>query len=155
MRSIFFSTRANRVALARQRYFEDGELPSGVVSEAVFQSWARCLRLKQNPGGQPEFQEVSPSRAQLALQKNRLLRDAWLAEASELDAVLGATNCGAMLIGVMPERRLTLRCTPSAMHVECRIGMRGLCSGPHKIVWDNPRHERQYLWKSLRSHQLW
>lgn len=63
MRSLFFSTRADRVALARQRYFEEGERPSGVVSEAVFQSWARCLRLKQDPFGRMEFQEVSTSRA--------------------------------------------------------------------------------------------
>lgn len=124
MRSIFFSTRADRVALARQRYFEEGELPSGVVSEAVFQSWARCLRLKQNPGAQPEFQEVSPSRAQLALYKNRLLRDAWLAEASELDAVLGATNCGAMLtdpsgvvIGTTCAKRANEKITPVAHRI--------------------------------------
>ncbi len=37
------------------------------------------------------------SRAQLALQKNHLLRNAWLAEAGEFDSVLRATNCGAML----------------------------------------------------------
>lgn len=41
MRSIFFSTRADWIALARQRYFEEAELPSGVVSEAVFQFWAK------------------------------------------------------------------------------------------------------------------
>jgi transcriptional regulator of acetoin/glycerol metabolism len=124
MRSIFFSTRADRIALARQRYFEEGELPSGVVSEAVFQSWARCLRLKQDPGGQLEFQAVSPSRAQLALQKNRLLRDAWLAEASELDAVLGATNCGAMLtdpsgvvIGTTCAKRTNEKITPVAHRI--------------------------------------
>lgn len=124
MRSIFFSTRADRVALARQRYFEEGELPSGVVSEAVFQSWARCLRLKQDPFGRMEFQAVTPSRAQLALQKNRLLRDAWLAEASELDAVLGATNCGAMLtdpsgvvIGTTCAKRTNEKITPVAHRI--------------------------------------
>ena len=124
MRSIFFSTQAERIALARQRYFEEGELPSGVVSEAVFQSWARCLRQKQDPRGQLEFQPVSASRAQLALQKNRLLRDAWLAEACELDTVLGATNCGAMLtdpsgvlIGTTCSRRVHEKITPVAHRI--------------------------------------
>ncbi|WP_157979188.1 helix-turn-helix domain-containing protein [Rhodoferax ferrireducens] len=124
MQSLFFSTQADRVALARQRYFEEGELPSGVVSEAVFQSWTRCLRQKQDPRGQLEFQPVSASRAQLALQKNRLLRDAWLAEASELDAVLGATNCGAMLtdpsgvlIGATCSRRVHEKITPVAHRI--------------------------------------
>jgi len=124
MQSLFFSTQAERIALARQRYFEEGELPSGVVSEAVFQSWARCLRLKQNPRAQLEFQPVTASRAQLALQKNRLLRDAWLADVSELDAVLGATHCGAMLtdpsgvlIGATSSRRAHEKITPVAHRV--------------------------------------
>lgn len=124
MQSIFFSTKADRIALARQRYFEEGELPSGVISEAVFQSWARCLRQKQDPRGQLEFQPVSNSRAQLALQKNRLLRDAWLADAGELDAVLGATHCGAMLtdpsgvlIGATSSRRMHEKITPVAHRI--------------------------------------
>lgn len=124
MHPIFFSTQADRIALARQRYFEEGELPSGIVSEAVFQSWARCLRLKQDPRRKLEFQPVSTSRAQLALQKNRLLRDAWLADAGELDAVLGATNCGAMLtdpsgvlIGATSSRRVHEKITPVAHRI--------------------------------------
>lgn len=124
MQSIFFTTQADRIALARQRYFEEGELPSGVVSDAVFQSWARCLRQKQDPSGRLEFQPVSASRAQLALQKNRLLRDAWLAEANELVAVLGATNCGAMLtdpsgvlIGATCSGRVHEKITPVAHRI--------------------------------------
>lgn len=97
MQSLFFSNPADRIALVRQRYFEEGELPSGAVSDAVFQSWARCQRQKQDPRGKIEFQPVTASRAQLALQKNHVLRDAWLAQADELNAVLGATLCGAML----------------------------------------------------------
>ena len=124
MQSLFFSTRAERIALARQRYFEEGELPSGVVSDAVLQSWARCLRLKQDPRARVEFQPVTASRAQLALQKNRLLRDAWLADAGELDAVLGTTNCGAMLtdpsgvlIGATNSRRVHEKVTPVAHRI--------------------------------------
>lgn len=124
MQSLFFSTQADRIALARQRYFEEGALPSGIVSDAVFQSWARCLRLKQDPRAQLEFQPVTASRAQLALQKNLLLRDAWLAEAGELDAVLGATHCGAMLtdpggvlIGATSSRRAHEKITPVAHRI--------------------------------------
>ena len=67
---------------------------------------------------------MSASRAQLALQKNRLLRDAWLADASELDAVLGATHCGAMLtdpsgvlIGATCSRRVHEKITPVAHRI--------------------------------------
>jgi transcriptional regulator of acetoin/glycerol metabolism len=124
MQSLFFSTQAARIALARQRYFEEGELPTGVVSDAVFQSWARCLRLKQDPRAQVEFQPVTASRAQLALQKNRLLHDAWLADASELNAVLGTTHCSAMLtdpsgvlIGATGSRRVHEKITPIAHRI--------------------------------------
>lgn len=124
MQSLFFSTPADRLALVRQRYFEEGELPSGAVSDAVYQSWARCQRQKQDPLGKIEFQPVSASRAQLALQKNRLLRDAWLAEATEINAVLGATLCGAMLtdpsgvlIGATEARRTHEEITPVAHRI--------------------------------------
>jgi transcriptional regulator of acetoin/glycerol metabolism len=124
MQSLFFTTQADRVALARERFFEDGELPSGVVSEAVFQSWSRCLRQKLDPRGRLEFQPVSVSRAQLALQKNRLLHDAWLADVNELHKVLGATNCGAMLtdpsgvlIGATCTGRVHEKITPVAHRV--------------------------------------
>ena len=35
--SLFAASRTERIALARQRYFEEGLPPSGVVSDAVFQ----------------------------------------------------------------------------------------------------------------------
>jgi transcriptional regulator of acetoin/glycerol metabolism len=124
MQSLFFSTPADRLALVRQRYFEEGELPSGAVSDAVYQSWARCQRQKQDPFGKIEFQPVSASRAQLALQKNHLLRDAWLAEAAEINAVLGVTLCGAILtdasgvlIGATETKRTHEKITPVAHRI--------------------------------------
>ncbi len=141
MQSLFFSSRADRVALARQRYFEEGEPPSGVVSDAVFQSWARCLRQKQDPHGQLEFQPVSASRAQLALQKSRLLRDAWSADAGELDSVLGATNCGAMLtdpsgvlIGATSSRRSHEKVTPVAHRLGVNFAEEGIGTTAPGIV---------------------
>ena len=35
MQSLFFSTPADRLALVRQRYFEEGKLPSGAVTTVV------------------------------------------------------------------------------------------------------------------------
>ncbi len=141
MQSPFFSSRADRVALARQRYFEEGEPPSGIVSDAVFQSWARCLRQKQDPRGRLEFQPVSASRAQLALQKSRLLRDAWSADAGELDAVLGATNCGAMLtdpsgvlIGATSSRRAHEKVTPVAHRLGVNFAEEGIGTTAPGIV---------------------
>jgi len=97
MQSLFFATHEDRVMLARRRYFEEGELPSGVVSDAVFQSWSRCLRSRQNPAHEVEYQPVSRSRVQLAMQRNHLLVASWQDEAEAIEAALGATHCAAML----------------------------------------------------------
>ena len=95
--------------MARQRYFEEGILPTGVVSEAVFQSWMRCYRSNRQPRDPVEFQPVSVSRSHLAVQKNRELLDAWLSELPEIGNALGSAHCSAVLtdasgvlIGVTP-----------------------------------------------------
>jgi sigma-54 dependent transcriptional regulator, acetoin dehydrogenase operon transcriptional activator AcoR len=109
MKSPFFVTHSDRVSLAKKRYFEEGVLPSGLVSDAVFQSWARCYRSHQQPTDRIEFQPVSVSRSQLAFQKNRVLHEAWLEELPALGAALGSASCSAILteangvlIGVSP-----------------------------------------------------
>ncbi|MEY4979828.1 MAG: hypothetical protein RLZZ352_2098 [Pseudomonadota bacterium] len=97
MNSLFFDTHEDRVALARRRYFEEGQLPTGVVSDAVLQSWGQCLRAKRAATEKVEFQPVSVSRSHLALQKNALLCEAWRQELRALEAVIGATGCDAIL----------------------------------------------------------
>lgn len=120
----FFLSHAERVLLARKRYFEDGVLPTGVVSDAVFQSWTRCYRASHEPQRLVEFQPVSASRSQLALQKNRELHDAWLNELPVIGAALGATNCSAILtdatgvlIGATPASRSEMKVMPLAHRV--------------------------------------
>jgi sigma-54 dependent transcriptional regulator, acetoin dehydrogenase operon transcriptional activator AcoR len=124
MNSPFFVTREERVALARQRYFEEGILPTGVVSEAVFQSWARCHRSSQKPHDKIEFQPVSLSRSQLALQKNRTLHEAWLDEMPALGCALGSAHCSAILtdatgvlIGATPSAHLAHGIIPVAHRI--------------------------------------
>lgn len=124
MMSLFPTTHADRVSLARKRYFEEGILPTGIVSEAVFQSWSRCYRAHQKPMEKIEFQPVSNSRSQLALQKNRILHQAWLNEITTLGRVLGTANCSAILtdatgvlIGVSPSQHHEQRIIPVAHRV--------------------------------------
>jgi transcriptional regulator of acetoin/glycerol metabolism len=97
MNSLFFDTHQDRVALARRQYFEEGKLPTGVVSDAVLQSWGHCLRSKRAASEKVEFQPVSVSRAHLALQKNALLCEAWRHELRSLEAIIGSTGCDAVL----------------------------------------------------------
>jgi sigma-54 dependent transcriptional regulator, acetoin dehydrogenase operon transcriptional activator AcoR len=93
----FFATQSSRVELARRRYFDEGISPTGVVSDAVFQSWTRCLRQHASPTDSVEFQPVTQSRTHLALQKNRALHEAWLRELPDLHTTLGTSSCAAML----------------------------------------------------------
>jgi sigma-54 dependent transcriptional regulator, acetoin dehydrogenase operon transcriptional activator AcoR len=93
----FFATHADRVSLARERYFEEGILPTGVVNDAVFQSWSRCYRSHHRPVDKIEFQPVSPSRSQLALQKNHVLHEAWVKELPTLGTALGSTGWSVIL----------------------------------------------------------
>jgi sigma-54 dependent transcriptional regulator, acetoin dehydrogenase operon transcriptional activator AcoR len=124
MMSPFLITRADRVSLAKKRYFEEGVLPTGVVSDAVFQSWSRCYRSHQQPLDRIEFQPVSTSRNQLALQKNRVLHEAWLRELPALGTALGSASCSAILtdatgvlIGASPSGHHDHRIIPVAHRV--------------------------------------
>ena len=119
-------SRPDRIALARQRFFESGQAPTGVVSEAVFESWARCLRLHGNPNERATFQPVTASRTQLALMKNRPLRQAWLDEVPRLEAMLSASNCTAMLTdatGVLIGATCVGRSHEELMPVATRLGV--------------------------------
>lgn len=122
----FFSSRTERIALARRRYFEDGQAPTGVISDAVFQSWARCRRLHGGPNHEVVFQPVSLSRTHLALQKNRELQAAWIEELPELQTLLGTTTCAAMLTdatGVLIGATCAGRAHERVMPVATRIGV--------------------------------
>jgi sigma-54 dependent transcriptional regulator, acetoin dehydrogenase operon transcriptional activator AcoR len=95
--SIFHPSPARRVALARERFFEEGVRPTGLTSEAVIQSWVRCLGRHRDTRELVEFEPVTSSRAHHALQRNRDLVAAWGLELPQLQAVLGATSCSAIL----------------------------------------------------------
>ena len=93
----FFSTPQQRMALARQRFFEEGTRPSGLVSEAIIQSWARCLQTRRDPGERLSFNPVTASRVQTALGHSRLLLETAAGELSQLQNTLAGTACTVIL----------------------------------------------------------
>jgi sigma-54 dependent transcriptional regulator, acetoin dehydrogenase operon transcriptional activator AcoR len=124
--SSLVQSRAARVELARLRFFEEGQVPTGVVSDTVFESWARCLRLHGNPHERAVFQPVTASRTQLALMKNRHLHQAWMSEVPRLEAVLSTTTCAAMLTdatGVLMGSTCVGRSHEALMPVATRLGV--------------------------------
>ena len=93
----FFASAEQRVALARQRFFEEGVRPSGMVSEAVIQSWSRCLRSRSDPHHPAVFEPVTAARVQSALRTNRQLLEAASAELDRLRETLAGTTSTAIL----------------------------------------------------------
>lgn len=93
----FYATRQDRVALARERYFERGERPSGLVSEPVLQSWTRCLGASRNPDEKISFDPVSKIRTATLLTRNRALIEAARDPLAELETVIAGSQARAML----------------------------------------------------------
>lgn len=122
--SIFHASPAERVALARERFFEEGLRPTGLVSEAVIQSWGRCLRGRHDARRAVEFLPVSSSRTHRALQRNHELVEAWTGELPLLQEALRSTMCSVVLtdahgvvIAAMPCGRAHERLMPVAHRV--------------------------------------
>jgi transcriptional regulator of acetoin/glycerol metabolism len=124
--SLFFNTRADRLQLARRRYFEEGITPVGVIDEAIFHSWARCQRIHNTASGDVAFQPVTASRTHLAMQKSRQLLQAWQEELPQLESILGTTSCAAMLTdasGVLIGASCAGRSHEELMPVATRLGV--------------------------------
>lgn len=93
----FFETPAQRRVWARQRFFEDGVRPTGLVSEAVIQSWSRCLQARRSPDRMPEFNPVTASRLHTVLTRHRSLLAAIGDELRALQQALAGGPAVALL----------------------------------------------------------
>ena len=96
-RQLFFQTTEQRTALARQRFFDEGTRPSGLVGEAVIQSWLRCAKAHQLPTDLVSFEQVTRSRAHASLNRNRQLLQAGNLELNNMEAALAGTDCRVLL----------------------------------------------------------
>ncbi|MET3465351.1 helix-turn-helix domain-containing protein [Variovorax atrisoli] len=96
-RQLFASTPTQRVALARQQFFEEGVRPSGLVGEAVIQSWMRCSRTHADRQRIVPFDPVTPSRLHATLARNRQLLEAARQELGQMEHALAGTDCRVIL----------------------------------------------------------
>lgn len=123
---LFFTTPEQRVALARERFFEDGIRPSGLVPEPVIQSWARCIGARRAPDEAISFEMVTRSRVASTLARHRQLLAAAGADLSQLDAALAGTRCKAILTspdGIVVHATPTDRREGRLMPLATRIGV--------------------------------
>ncbi len=94
---VFFATSSQRVGLARQRFFDDGTRPTGLVSDALIQSWARCAQADRSATESVSFEPVTRSRIDSTMARNRLLLDAAREDLQQLQTLLAGTGCKALL----------------------------------------------------------
>ncbi len=93
----FFTTPQQRLALARQRYFDEGVRPSGLIGENVIQSWSRCVQEHRDPVEHIAFNPVTPSRVHSSLARSQVLLDAAATDLTQLETTLAGTGCTAIL----------------------------------------------------------
>ncbi|KQU85876.1 Fis family transcriptional regulator [Variovorax sp. Root318D1] len=96
-RQLFSTTPAQRVALARQQFFEEGVRPSGLVGEAVIQSWLRCTRNHSDRQRIVPFDAVTPSRLHATLARNRELLEVAQQELASMESALSGTDSRVIL----------------------------------------------------------
>lgn len=124
---IFFSTPRQRVDLARQQFFDEGLRPTGLVGEAVIQSWGRCINSRQSPGDRLLLEPVTAKQVHAALGRNRQLLTAASTELINLEVALAGTSCSALLVdpkGVIVHASRSLKCeTDRLMPALCRVGV--------------------------------
>lgn len=95
--SLFVSTRAQRIAWARQQFFEEGVRPTGLVSESVIQSWMRCTSERHEATQVLQFNAVSSSRIHATLARNEELLSVARQELQTLEASLSGMECRVLL----------------------------------------------------------
>lgn len=93
----FFNTPAQRTQLARERFFEQGQRPTGMVAEEVIQSWTRCLGAGLRPHQRPEFEPVTRARTKAVLERAHPLLQSAAPELDQLDGMLAGTGCKTLL----------------------------------------------------------
>jgi transcriptional regulator of acetoin/glycerol metabolism len=115
-----------RVALARRRFFIDGERPAGAVADALWQSWQRCLQAGLRPEQRPVLEPVSRSRVSYLLARDHVLLKAAERPFEELQAAVARSRCKVLLTD---RHGVLLRVTPAGledgavMHAACRAGV--------------------------------
>ncbi|MDM0026966.1 helix-turn-helix domain-containing protein [Variovorax saccharolyticus] len=83
--------------MARTQFFEEGVRPSGLVGEAVIQSWMRCARSHADTRRAVSFDAVTPSRLHATLARNRELLEAARGELVGMESSLAGTDCRVLL----------------------------------------------------------
>jgi sigma-54 dependent transcriptional regulator, acetoin dehydrogenase operon transcriptional activator AcoR len=93
----FYGSIDQRLALARERFFGEGRMPVGLVSNAIIQSWTRCIVAGMSTTQAGSIDTVSKNRLESALRRSRRLRDAAAPELERLRTALSNSPCAVLV----------------------------------------------------------
>lgn len=96
-RQLFSTSATERVEIARRQFFEEGMRPSGLVSEAVIQSWMRCRRVHPDPQRQVAFAPVTRSRLHATQERSRGLLQVAQHEIAAMERALAGADVRVLL----------------------------------------------------------
>lgn len=120
------ATHAARVARARQRFFDEGIRPTGLVSEAILQSWMRCAAGGRAHRRELRIESVSALRLDTVLRRSRPLIEAAQGPLRELERQLASTGCHVLLI---EPHGLIVHASPSCRAVDKGLSPRVMRPG--------------------------
>ena len=115
-----------QLALARRRFFIDGERPAGPVPDALWHSWQRCLQAGLRPEQRPVFEPVSRSRISYLQARDHVLLKAAQRPFDELQTAVARSRCKVLLTdrhGVLLRVTAAAREDGPVLHAACRAGV--------------------------------
>ena len=87
------------LSIARQRFFAEGERPTGLVSNVILESWQRCVALGLAAGARPELEPIPNSALTELHDRHEILRRICRPELEALHADAHDTGAIAILTG--------------------------------------------------------
>lgn len=117
---------AHRRVKARETFFEHGEIPTGLIDDAIVYSWQRCSAASKNVSERVEFDTVSRDGLQELMDDNRILLEAATQPLEQLGQTVNGAGYSVLLTneqGVALAARRSGRCANTKINDAFRQGV--------------------------------
>eukprot|EP00163_Fabomonas_tropica_P023020 TRINITY_DN40287_c0_g1_i1.p1 TRINITY_DN40287_c0_g1~~TRINITY_DN40287_c0_g1_i1.p1 ORF type:complete len:632 (-),score=33.95 TRINITY_DN40287_c0_g1_i1:1367-3262(-) len=88
---------SQRRVQAREAFFQTGQVPPGLIDEAILNSWQRCATISKNASDQVVFDTVAASRLTELLHNNRVLIEAAACPMEQLSRTVTGAGYAVLL----------------------------------------------------------
>jgi len=116
----------HRRAQAREAFFEHGQIPTGLIDDAIVHSWQRCSAASKNVSDSVEFDTVSRSGLLELMDSNLILLEAASASLEQLGQTVNGAGYSVLLTdpkGVALAARRSGRCANTLINGAFRQGV--------------------------------